>query len=86
MGRGRCSGRATIGSRARAARTDAPNALRFRDQSRNTTLRRELLTFNPPLYSMKPSFRNLFMKKFTRDRVVATISANVSCDPFGNAR
>ena len=26
----------------------------------------------PPLYSMNPSFRNLFMKKFTRDRVVPT--------------
>ena len=27
---------------------------------------------------MKPSFRNLFMKKFTRDRVVPTISASIS--------
>ena len=43
-----------------------------------TTLRRELFTFNLPLYSMKPSFLNLFMKKFTRPRVVPTISASVS--------
>jgi hypothetical protein len=49
-----------------------------RDQSRRTTLRRELLTFNPPLYSINPSFRNLFMKKLTRERVVPTISARVS--------
>lgn len=32
----------------------------------------------PPLYSMKPSFRNLFIKKLMRDRVVPTISAKVS--------
>ena len=32
----------------------------------------------PPLYSMKPSFLNLFMKKLTRDRVVPIISASVS--------
>jgi hypothetical protein len=49
-----------------------------RDQSRRTTLRRELLTFKPPLYSINPSFRNLFMKKLTRERVVPTISARVS--------
>jgi hypothetical protein len=35
------------------------------------------------LYSMKPSFLNLFMKKFTRDRVVPTISDSVSCEIFG---
>lgn len=29
----------------------------------------------PPLYSMKPSFLNLFMKKLTRGRVVPIISA-----------
>ena len=51
---------------------------RTRDHSRSTTLRRELLIFKPPLYSMNPSFRNLFMKKFTRERVVPTISASVS--------
>jgi hypothetical protein len=27
---------------------------------------------------MKPSFRNLYMKKLTRERVVPTISASVS--------
>src|SRR5687768_5134103 len=47
-------------------------------QSRNTTDRRELLIFNPPSYSMNPSFRNLFMKTLTCDRVVPTISAKVS--------
>ena len=47
-------------------------------QSRSTTLRSELLILSSPLYSMNPSFRNLFMKKFTRDRVVPTISASVS--------
>ena len=55
-------------------------------QSRSTTLRSELLIFKPPLYSMNPSLRNLFMKKFTRDRVVPTISASVSCDTFGKVR
>jgi len=29
---------------------------------------------------MKPSFLNLFRKKFTRERVVPTISASVSCE------
>lgn len=29
--------------------------------------------YSPPLYSMKPSLRNLFMKKLTRDRVVPII-------------
>jgi len=45
-------------------------------QSRRTTLSRELLIFSVPLYSMNPSFLNLFMKKFTRVRVVPTISAS----------
>ena len=36
--------------------------------------------WRPPLYLMKPNLRNLFMKKFTRERVVPTISARVSCD------
>ena len=36
-------------------------------------LSRELLILSPPLYSMNPSSRNLFMKKVTRDRVVPTI-------------
>ncbi len=33
---------------------------------------------------MKPSFLNLFMKKLTRDRVVPTISASISCDTLGS--
>src|ERR1700722_621428 len=33
---------------------------------------------------MKPSFLNLFKKKFTRGRVVPTISANVSWDNLGS--
>ena len=41
-------------------------------------LRRELCTVRPPLYSIKPSLLNLFMKKLTRDRVVPIISASVS--------
>jgi hypothetical protein len=56
------------------------------NHSRRSTLSSELLTFKPPLYSMNPSFRNLFMKKFTLERVVPTISASVSCDTFGKAR
>jgi hypothetical protein len=32
-----------------------------------------------PLYSIRPSLRKRFMKKLTRDRVVPTISARVSC-------
>jgi hypothetical protein len=31
------------------------------------------LIFKPPLYSMNPSFRNLFMKKFTRERKVVVV-------------
>ena len=49
----------------------------------STTLRRELLISRPPLYSMSPSFLNLFMKKLTRERVVPIISASVSCDILG---
>src|SRR5688500_11475362 len=53
-------------------------------QSCKTTLSRELLIWMPlsrsPSYSMKPSFLNLFMKKFTRDRVVPIISDSVSCE------
>ena len=48
-----------------------------------TTLRRELLTWISPLYSMKPSFLNLFMKKLTQDRVMPIISASISCDILG---
>ena len=32
----------------------------------------------PPLYSIKPSLLNLFIKKLTRERVVPIISASVS--------
>ena len=46
----------------------------------------ELWTLSPPLYSINPSLRNLFMKKFTRERVVPTISASVSCESFGSTR
>ncbi len=46
--------------------------------SRRRTLNNELWTFSSPLYSMKPSFLNLFMKKLTRGRVVPIISASVS--------
>ena len=63
-----------------------PPAATRRGQSRSTTLRSEFLIFKPPLYSINPSFRNLFMKKFTRDRVVPTISANVSCETLGSVR
>ena len=45
-----------------------------------TTLKRDESTWRPPLYLIKPSFLNLFMKKFTRERVVPTISARVSWD------
>jgi hypothetical protein len=47
-------------------------------QSWRITFRRELFTCNPPLYLMKPNFRNLFMKLLTRGRVVPIISARVS--------
>jgi putative oxidoreductase len=33
-----------------------------------------------PLYSMKPSFLNLFMKNLARGRVAPIISASISCD------
>jgi membrane protein YqaA with SNARE-associated domain len=45
-----------------------------------TTFSRELLTWISPLYSMKPNFLNLFMKKLTRGRVEPIISASISCD------
>jgi hypothetical protein len=49
-----------------------------------TTLKRELLTWIPPLYWMKPRFLNLFMKKLTRGRVVPIISASIPCDTLGS--
>ena len=51
-----------------------------------TTVSKDLLTLIFPLYSMNPSFLNLFMKKFTRDRVVPTILAKVSWETFGSTR
>src|ERR1019366_3516681 len=51
-------------------------------QSCWTTLCNDLLTRGtrwPWPYWMKPSFLNLFMKKLTRDLVVPTISASISC-------
>jgi hypothetical protein len=53
-------------------------------QSFSTTLSRDLSTWISPLYRMKPSFRNLFMKTFTRDRVVPIISASISCETLGS--
>src|ERR1700739_1327444 len=42
-------------------------------QSCNTTVSSDLLTLIFPLYSINPSFLNLFKKKFTRERVVPTM-------------
>jgi len=36
---------------------------------------REPLICNPPLYLINPSFRNLLMKKFTRERVIGMVLA-----------
>ena len=54
-------------------------------QSCRTTLRRDLLMWISPLYWIKPSFLNLFMKKLTRERVVPIMSASMSCDIFGKS-
>ena len=40
--------------------------------------------WRPPLYLMKPSFLNLFMKKLTRERVAPIIPASISCDTLGS--
>src|SRR5580658_2637861 len=48
-----------------------------------TTLKREVLMCRPPLYLIKPSFLNLFIKKLTLERVVPIISASVSCEILG---
>ena len=48
------------------------------NQSQRMMFRSELCTFSPPLYSMSPSLRNLFMNELTRERVVPTIFASVS--------
>ena len=37
------------------------------------------------LYSMKPSFLNLFLKKLAREHVIPIISASVSCETLGSA-
>ena len=55
-------------------------------QSCRTTLKRAELILIEPLYSRSPSLRNLFMKKFTRERVVPIISASVSWEIFGKVR
>jgi hypothetical protein len=47
-------------------------------ESFRTTVRSELWISISPLYLIKPSFLNRFMKKLTRDRVVPTISASIS--------
>ena len=39
-----------------------------------------------PSYSMNPSCRNVFMKNFTRERVVPIIAASVSWDTRGSVR
>src|SRR5947209_20319818 len=58
-----------------SSRHRQPPAQRKIRQSCRTTLKSELLIFSgcSPLYSMKPSFLNLFRKKFTRERVVPII-------------
>src|SRR5580658_8237615 len=58
---------------------------RKRAYSCRTTVRRVLLTWISPLYRMKPSFLNLFMKKFTRGRVAPILSASISCDTLRSA-
>ncbi len=58
--------------------TSAKKALSVCGYSCRRTLNNELCTFSSPLYSMKPSLLNLFMKKLTRGRVVPIISASIS--------
>jgi hypothetical protein len=62
-----------------------PISAKLGPYSCRTTLSRESLTRISPLYSMKPNFLNLFMKKLIRERVVPTISASISCDTLGSA-
>ena len=64
----------------------ADSGSRLSLQSCKTTVNRDLLTLIRPLYSIKPSFLNLFMKKFTRERVVPTIFESVSWETFGSTR
>jgi hypothetical protein len=70
--------------RNRQRRNRAATTWRF--YSCKTTVNRDLLILIFPLYSMKPSFLNLFMKKFTRDRVVPIMLARVSWETFGSTR
>src|SRR6186713_3632773 len=50
-----------------------------------TTCRRDGWTWTtPPASSMNPSFLNFPMKRFTRERVVPTISAMISCETSGS--
>jgi hypothetical protein len=58
----------------------------FSCQSCRTTFNSELWTLKPPLYSMKPSLRNLFMKKLTRDRVVTDHLSQCFLADLGNNR
>ena len=63
-----------------------PNGYGYPDQSCaaicgfscSSIFNKDLLTLMSPLYSIKPSFRNLFMKKLTWVRLVPIISASVS--------
>ena len=50
------------------------------DQSCRMTFRRELCTCSPPLYSINPNRRNLFMKKLTRDRVAHHLGERLLVD------
>src|ERR1700682_3222836 len=57
-----------------------------RSYSSKTNVSKDLLILILRLwYSMKPSFLNLFMKKFTRERVVPIISDKVSWETIGSS-
>jgi hypothetical protein len=73
----------TVAKYFRATNDDETGPRESGAYSCRTTLRSEVLIWSPPLYLMNPSFLNLFMKKFTRERVVPTISASISCDILG---
>jgi len=49
---------------------------------RKTTVNNVLLTLILPLFQLKPSFLNLFMKKFTRERVVRPCSPESLWETF----
>src|SRR5438067_10712061 len=66
----------------RAVRShERSSVVQYDAQQRTVDLERELA-----VVFMKPSFLNLFRKKFTRERVVPIISASVSCEIFGATR